>query len=385
VQSTHQRTKQLTRPDLTGYLIDKGYVTEEQCSEALQRQVIFGGRLGTNLLELFHVEEGQLLEALSYVLRVPAADPEKLEDIPNGLLDSFPEDLAQKFKIIPFEENKGRIHVAMTDPKDMEALDEISFITGKVIKPHVTTELKMGFLLEKIYGIQRDRRFISIPEEEMKRRREWEAKKKQKELEKKRAESSQPEGRMQSPSAGSVFEAPTISSADEEPPPIEATTFQGASQMLAQAANRDDIASTLLTFANMHLERSILFILKGSQIYAWKVGGIWKSHENVNQVRFSTDMPTLVQEVAQSSKPFKGPLLQIDVHKKIIGTLGAPYPEQVVAFPLAIRKRVFSVLYGDNGISGDPFGDLTELRKIAQKAALAFEVLILKAKILFQN
>ena len=52
------------------------------------------------------------------------------------------------------------------------------FITGKIIKAFVTTEMKMGFLLKKYYGVQRDRRFISIPEEEKQRRKEWEEQKK---------------------------------------------------------------------------------------------------------------------------------------------------------------------------------------------------------------
>ena len=51
------------RPRLTQHLLEKGYVTEDQCNEALERQVVFGGKLGTNLLELFYINEDDLVEA----------------------------------------------------------------------------------------------------------------------------------------------------------------------------------------------------------------------------------------------------------------------------------------------------------------------------------
>ncbi len=372
------------RPKLTEYLLEKEYVTEDQCSEALQRQVIFGGRIGSNLQELYYVTEEQLLEALQHTHHIPIADPEKLKEIDPSIIREIPEDLARKYKITPFESPKGRVHLAMTDPANMGIIDEISFITGKVIKPFVTTEMKMTFLLEQYYGIQRERRFISIPEEEKKRRKEWEEKKKKKAEEElaaqERAEKEKIVSSEESPET--QVSSPAVVSAPQ--PALDLNTFQGASQGLSQAQNRDDIANTLLAFANFRLERAILFIIKGEQIEAWKVGGVWKTPEHVGKIRFPFNDPTLIFNVANSNQSYKGPLLEVDTHKKIIGTLGAPYPKEAVAFPLAIRKRVFSVLYGDNAISSDPFPDLQELKKIVLKAALSFEILILKAKILFQ-
>ena len=373
------------RPKLTQYLIDKGYVTEDQCSEALQRQVVFGGRIGTNLLELFYINDEQLLEALSYAHHTTIADPEKLKAITHDIVDLIPEDLARKHKVVPFEASKGRIHLAMIDPTDMEAADEISFITGMVIKPFVTTETKMGFLLEKFYRVQRERRFISLPEEEQKRRREWEEKKKQLEEEKAAALKKEKEAVAENaPGLNESGQALRREESETEPQ-FDLTTFEGSSQKLAQAKNRDEIAGTLLSFANFSLERAALFIIKGDQVQGWKAGGVWKKPEHIEKIHFSFHEPTLFHDVAESRKPYKGPLLEIDIHKKIITALGAPYPKEVMVFPMAIRKKVFCVLYGDNAISNDSLEELQEIQKIALKASLAFEVSILKAKILFQN
>ena len=373
------------RPVLTSYLVTNGYVTEEQCIEALQRQVIFGGKLGTNLMELLYIDEGRLLEGLSKSLRIPIADPARLERISPSLLENFPQDLAKKFQVIPFNDVKGRIHLAMSDPKDMDAIDAISFISGKVVVPHVTTELKMGFLLEKHFGVERNRRFVSIPEVEMARRREWEEKRKQKEIANQEGTGASSAPRPEKKDGASVTDAGDGSCITEEQPAFDTTTFHGASHALTDARNRDDIASTLLTFADVHTERTILFVVKAKEIQAWKLAGIWSRHENINLVRFPRTAATVIQKVALEKAPYIGPLDRTEIHEKIIGTLGPPYPKEIAAFPLAIRKKVFAVLYMDNGITGDDFGNLTELRKISLKAALAFEVLILKAKIRFQT
>ncbi len=371
------------RPKLTRYLLEKGYATEEQCTEALQRQVVFGGKIGTNLLELFHVTEDQLLEALSDTHRIPMADPKRLDKIDPKLIKSFPEELARKHEMIPFEESQSRIHVAVTDPADMEGIDRISYRTGKVVVPSITTELKMGFLLEKFYGIQRDRRFISVPEEESRLREEW-IKKKQRKLTE--------QGRAGEIELGPTTET-TLAVADEAPllidpvadatPPLDLTSFDGASRSLSEANDRDDIAGTLLAFAGFHLERLILFTIKGKTVHGWKGGGMWKNPQLIDRIRFSLPDPNIIRDVAYRRETHRGPLDDIMIHRKLIQVLGAPFPREIVAFPLAIRDKVFCVLYGDNAISNDPIAPTEPVRRMAVKAALSFEILILKAKIAF--
>ncbi|MEK6776866.1 MAG: hypothetical protein AABY87_08310 [bacterium] len=378
------------RPRLTQYLIDKGYVTEAHCSEALQRQVIFGGRIGTNLLELFYVTEEHLLEGLSRTFHVPLAEPVKLREIDPAIIQEIPEDLARKYRVCPFESSKGRIYLAMIDPANMEGINEISFISGKIIKPFVTTESKMSFLLEKYYRIHRERRFVSIPEEEKKRRNEWEEKKKK--LQEERAAAQTADKIKAAPAPGKATAAAEVRPQEPVPvpaprpePAIDLTTFDGASLGLAQARNREDIANTLLTFANARLERVILFIIKGDQVHAWKAEGKWETPEDLDKIRFPVKDPSVVSTVSESNLPYKGPLIEIPCHKNIFESLGNPYPKEAAAFPMGIRKRVFSVLYGDNAVSGAAFGDHQDLKKIVLKAALSFEILILKAKILFQS
>ncbi len=371
------------RPKLTRYIIEKGYATEEQCTEALQRQVVFGGKFGTNLLELFHLTEDQLLEALSHSHRIAVADPKRLDKIDSKLIELFPESLAVKHRMIPFEESQGRVHVAVIEPGDMEGIDQISFRTGKVAVPFITTELKMGFLLEKYYGIQRDRRFISIPEEESRLREEWIRKKQHKRAQQGRIDEIEFEQTGETVLA-LVDEAPL-------PPdpvvdatlPLDLTSFEGASRGLSEADDRNDIAGILMAFAGFHFERSILFTIKGETVHGWKGGGMWKNPHIIEKIRFSLPDPSIIRDVAYRKDVYRGALQDVLIHRRLIKVLGAPFPREVVAFPLAIRDKVFCVLYGDNAISNDPIAPTEPLRRMAVKAALSFEILILKAKIAF--
>jgi hypothetical protein len=371
------------RPKLTRYLIEKGHATEEQCTEALQRQVVFGGKIGTNLLELFHITEDQLLEALSHTHRIPVADSKRLEQIDRSLIESFPEELARTHEMIPFEESQSRIHVAVTDAGNMDGLDALSFRAGKVAVPFITTELKMGFLLEKYYGVKRDRRFISVPEEE-RRLREERIKEQQKKMAEKTREVEA--ASEQTPETSVAVAEPPTSPPDavtDATPPLDLTSFDGTSLSLAQAENRDDIAGTLLAFAGFQLERTILFTIKGKTVHGWRGSGMWKNPDVIKKIRFSLPDPSLIRDVAYRKEAYRGPLDDIVVHRQLIQVLGAPFPKEVVAFPLAIRNKVFCVLYGDNAVSNDPIAASEPLRRIALKAALSFEILILKAKIAF--
>ncbi len=370
---------------LTRYLIEKGYATEEQCTEALQRQVVFGGKIGTNLLELFHITEDQLLEALSQTHRTPLADPDKLDKIDPSLIDSFPEELARRCSMIPFEASQNRLHVAVTDPSNMAALDEVSFHTSKVAVPFVTTELKMGFLLEKYYGVQRQRRFISVPEEERRLREERIRQQQKQRAEEARASEAESDRMKETSVAVAEPPSPTTDPAIDETPTLDLTSFDGASQSLARAENRDDIAGALQAFAGAQLERILLFTIKGNTVHGWRASGMWKNASIIEKVRFSLSDPSIIRDVAYKKEAYRGPLEDLVINRKMIQVLGAPFPKEVVVFPLAIRNKVFCVLYGDNAISNDAIAPSEPLRRMALKAALAFEILILRAKIAFSN
>lgn len=143
-------------------LIKDGLVTPAQIDEAVNSQVVFGGRLGTNLIELEYIDEKALTQALSKLHSVPSVKPEVYTRIDSNTIKAIPRKIAGKYKVIPVKVEDKKIHLLMMDPSDLGARDEIGFTTGYVIKPMVAPEIRILALLEKYYRIKRDLRYITL-------------------------------------------------------------------------------------------------------------------------------------------------------------------------------------------------------------------------------
>jgi len=146
-------------------LVAKGKLTGEQLQKALQAQMIWGGHLGTNLIELGFLTEDELGEVLAEAHAVRYAPYEILQDIPASVLASVPRGLVEKYKIVPFRFDGKKLHLVMLTPQDLTALDEVSFATGFQLVPYVTPEIRLFQILEKHYSIPRTKRYITLSRE----------------------------------------------------------------------------------------------------------------------------------------------------------------------------------------------------------------------------
>src|SRR5436190_24296263 len=94
-------------------LVSHGLITSEQLEDALFAQRQFGGRLGTNLVELGFVSDGELANILSEQLKVPCAKPEVLASVPTDVVTRFPAALASKYRAVPLRYQAGELHLGM--------------------------------------------------------------------------------------------------------------------------------------------------------------------------------------------------------------------------------------------------------------------------------
>ncbi len=146
-------------------LLKAGILSRQQLEEALNAQLIYGGKLGTNLVEHGFVTEEFLTSFLSKQCNIPAVDAEKLENIPSEVIECVPRDLAERHKVIPFRRDKRRLDVALVDPTNLKAIDEVAFKTGLLTRPHVAPEVTILRCLERYYHIPTRRRYIHIETE----------------------------------------------------------------------------------------------------------------------------------------------------------------------------------------------------------------------------
>jgi len=132
-------------------LIKAGLIDQEQLNEALQLQKSSGGKLGYNLVKLGYVKEEDITSLLSEQYGVPAIHLEHFE-IDESILKHIPSDVAQKYLVIPIERTGATLTVAMADPSNVFALDDIRFITGYQVEPVVAAEASIREAINKYYG-----------------------------------------------------------------------------------------------------------------------------------------------------------------------------------------------------------------------------------------
>ncbi len=120
-------------------LIASNIITEEQLKEALSLQRREGGRLGTNLVKLGYITEERLVAFLSRQYNVPAINLMDYKIDPS-LLKLIPVDMARKYLIMPVARVGATITIAMVDPSNVFAIDDVKFRTGYNVEVVVSSE-----------------------------------------------------------------------------------------------------------------------------------------------------------------------------------------------------------------------------------------------------
>jgi hypothetical protein len=141
-------------------LIAAGLATEEQRSRAALIQRRETGRFGTALLEA-GVPEPAIAWALSVQFDVAWAAASELEEIRADVLKLLPARLAQRHGVIPFRREGRTLALAMKNPRDIPALDEVSQISGFSVRPFVALEARVDAALAAHYGLRVEARHVN--------------------------------------------------------------------------------------------------------------------------------------------------------------------------------------------------------------------------------
>src|SRR6476660_2594787 len=132
-------------------LVKTGKINQAQLSEALAMQKDQGGRLGTNLVKLGYINERQLVESLSQHFKVPSVDLKGME-IDDSVIKIIPADIARKYTILPVNKAGATVTVAMIDPTNVFAMDDVKFMTGYKVEPVVASENSIRLAIDGYYG-----------------------------------------------------------------------------------------------------------------------------------------------------------------------------------------------------------------------------------------
>ena len=145
-------------------LIAAGAITDEQLQAALQAQKTSGQRLGDLLIDSGVITQRQLIDALQMQLGVDYIDLTRVS-IPVELAQYVPRNIAKKYCVVPVKLVRNSLYLAMSDPLDFVAQDEVKTASRKRIIPMIATRKAVEQAISRLYGNEGTARVI----EEMKR------------------------------------------------------------------------------------------------------------------------------------------------------------------------------------------------------------------------
>ncbi len=132
-------------------LLKEKRITPAQLQEALNYQKANGGKLGFNLVKLGYVKDEEITTLLSKQYGVPSINLAQF-DIDPGVIKLIPAETAQKYQIIPLSRSGATLTIAMTDPTNVFAMDDIKFMTGYNVEPVVASEAAVVDAIQRYYG-----------------------------------------------------------------------------------------------------------------------------------------------------------------------------------------------------------------------------------------
>lgn len=136
---------------LGNLLVEAGLINEQQLNDALSVQKKTNERIGSILLNLHHIREKTLLNFLSAQLHIPLIDENTFKNTSQEVINLIPIRLAKKYNIIAVAKGNGDLKVAMSDPLNAEAIDDITRLTRLEISPILGDKKRITDAIEVFY------------------------------------------------------------------------------------------------------------------------------------------------------------------------------------------------------------------------------------------
>jgi len=126
-------------------------ITQEQLDKALLEQKNTGKKLGKTLIEMGLLQEEEVFKFLALHLHIPLIDLSNIE-VDQNVIKLVPEKIIRKYQVLPIFMKSNVLILAVVDPLDVDAIDDVSFITRYEIEPVLCTETAMREFIDQFYG-----------------------------------------------------------------------------------------------------------------------------------------------------------------------------------------------------------------------------------------
>jgi len=147
-------------------LVRENLISPQHLREALDYQREHGGRLGFNLVKLGLISDDMITAVLSRQYGIPSVNLD-LFNIDPSVLSLIPQEVAQKHSVLPLSRVGATLTLAMVDPTNVFAMDDVKFMTGLNVEPVVVAEGSVQQAIAKYYGTSREIELASATVEEV--------------------------------------------------------------------------------------------------------------------------------------------------------------------------------------------------------------------------
>ena len=147
-------------------LVRENLISPQHLREALDYQREHGGRLGYNLVKLGLVSDDMITAVLSRQYGIPSVNLD-LFQIDEHVLQLIPQEVAQKYSVLPLSRVGASLTLAMVDPTNVFAMDDIKFMTGLNVEPVVVAEASIQQAIAKYYGTSREIELAAVGVEDV--------------------------------------------------------------------------------------------------------------------------------------------------------------------------------------------------------------------------
>ncbi|MEX2105041.1 MAG: ATPase, T2SS/T4P/T4SS family, partial [Bacilli bacterium] len=134
-------------------LLESGLISNEQLAAALQDQKQVKGRLGDVLIQKGYITEQQLIEVLEFQMGIPRVHLYNLK-LDSTIVNIITERMAIDYQVIPIRKEGNKLILAMSDPLDYFAIDNLRMSTGFHIEPVIASKKELQRVIQRHYGLQ---------------------------------------------------------------------------------------------------------------------------------------------------------------------------------------------------------------------------------------
>ena len=334
-------------------------VSQQQLLDALLAQVIYGRRLGTNLVELFCVDLDDLAQALATQHDLPPALNDHFSAAEPSVQKRLTAEQAQMFYTVPLGQVASGIAVAVRDPISARGVAKLSQLLGGPIEMRVCSELRIAYQLERIYNVRRTNELLRVRQATTdtddagaERRRYVNTLATTEQAGTQLANTSSNLGRItlkRIHTAAEKSEPHPIAIDDEQP--TAGPNLRDTLRAIRRAPNRDTVADHVVRAMTEGLDQcldaGIVMVLRNGVALGWK--GFVRDAEDfaVNTIAVPLDVPSMFLQPLQTRTAVFGDVANATyLDRQVWTALRATSRPTIGIVPIELSGQVVCLLYG---------------------------------------